>query len=690
MKLFFKDKKLSTTGTKVQAGYFSEDRKTSFDDGMLWAEQADMMARSDAHIYKALRTVRLPIVSAQWLIEVDVDDPKAEEKKQYVEDVFWDRIEQTQFINQCLTFIKYGFSVFEKVFSLEEVDGYGKVAVLKSCTPISQKTIETFDFDKETAEFKGVRQLGYGDLGRDVFIPANKLMILTFNKEGDDLRGIPPLRSCYRYYRHKDETLTAIRRGNVNASRGVPYVILPEARDTDEELVNSVKTVFKQYSQDKASGFLLPFGCTVDTLKLEYDADKIMETVRYFDRQISGAFSCAFLEIGQAGTSGGYAQSANESDIFLSGLEEIGNQIAETITKHIIKPLVEWRYGRDDYCPRLVVRGINDTDPEARAKTLKLLRDAGLISDSDAVKEQVHREAKLPDYDPREEEEKQQTEGDNTDDAEKPNGKSEAFAQKKKHKATAHIERKAEEMAAIMRRSLSDMSAEYIAQGIADVQQMASRPLPGKAEYTKELADFAIQSAQEAKAIALNDVQITLNETYLSQAEINALIATVNILVESQEQRIQQDATLGVISSITRRMDEAATIKAASKAASDYIESSALSLEATNFVSSLENRSRNEVFQRPETLSRIEYFRFDNPAPKSAICRNLNGKVFTKEEYLSTSYLPPLHHNCKSVIVPIRKNEKVTPEPLKPSGTKEQIAKAEKSIKFDETCCGTT
>lgn len=67
---------------------------------------------------------------------------------------------------------------------------------------------------------------------------------------------------------------------------------------------------------------------------------------------------------------------------------------------------------------------------------------------------------------------------------------------------------------------------------------------------------------------------------------------------------------------------------------------------ATNMTSKITNGVRNDFFQVPEVLDEIESFIFVNPAPVSAICQNLTGKVFSKEEYATTAFLPPLHHNC--------------------------------------------
>ena len=105
---------------------------------------------------------------------------------------------------------------------------------------------------------------------------------------------------------------------------------------------------------------------------------------------------------------------------------------------------------------------------------------------------------------------------------------------------------------------------------------------------------------------------------------------------------------------------------------------------ATNVTSKVTNSIRNDVFQSPDVLEEIESFVFVNPAPVSAICQNLTGRVFSKEEYATTPFLPPLHHNCKSTIraqrTKARNKKPIDAEGLRPTGTDIEIQKALKSI----------
>jgi len=121
------------------------------------------------------------------------------------------------------------------------------------------------------------------------------------------------------------------------------------------------------------------------------------------------------------------------------------------------------------------------------------------------------------------------------------------------------------------------------------------------------------------------------------------------------------------------------------KAADNVVEGAAIEVGATNAVSSAVNETRNAFFFEDDVLDEVESFTFTNGDPVSEICQDLAGRVFDKNDPEAEQYFPPLHHNCKSYLVPNLKgsNKKVDPRGLTPSSEK-----AAASIKFEEKNCG--
>ena len=105
--------------------------------------------------------------------------------------------------------------------------------------------------------------------------------------------------------------------------------------------------------------------------------------------------------------------------------------------------------------------------------------------------------------------------------------------------------------------------------------------------------------------------------------------------------------------------------------ADKYIEGNAIKTGATLTATKTVNEVRNAFFFTKEVLEEIEAFEFMNSNPISAICRDLVGTIFSKNDPNHYRYTAPLHYNCKSWIRPmlkLKKNQKI--EKLEPS-TKE-------------------
>lgn len=83
---------------------------------------------------------------------------------------------------------------------------------------------------------------------------------------------------------------------------------------------------------------------------------------------------------------------------------------------------------------------------------------------------------------------------------------------------------------------------------------------------------------------------------------------------------------------------------------------------AGNAVSSVVNQARLEWFFEPEVLETIESFTFYNEDPVSEICQELDGTTWATNDPDLDRYSPPLHHNCKSRLMPNEKGADNNPK----------------------------
>lgn len=116
--------------------------------------------------------------------------------------------------------------------------------------------------------------------------------------------------------------------------------------------------------------------------------------------------------------------------------------------------------------------------------------------------------------------------------------------------------------------------------------------------------------------------------------------------------------------------------------AEDFVKGNSVRAGANQISARLVNESRSAFFMDDKVAEEVEAFQFVNGDPKTDICTDLAGTIFAANDPGLDRYMPPLHWNCKSYIIPILKGKLGNREisVLKPS-TKE----IEDTIQFSES-----
>lgn len=97
-------------------------------------------------------------------------------------------------------------------------------------------------------------------------------------------------------------------------------------------------------------------------------ASQFNEMINYLDSQATRSVMAGWLDLTTAANSGtgSYALSSDQSGIFLASRYAVAKEIAETITRQLVAPLVYLNFGPDAEVPRLVFEKIS-TDQAAKA-----------------------------------------------------------------------------------------------------------------------------------------------------------------------------------------------------------------------------------------------------------------------------------------------------------------------------------
>lgn len=696
-----------STGTENHGGRFQEEYLPTFASMPSGIKVLDEMRRSDYQIKMLLRAIKQPIESANWSIEPAKGDNEEEEKEiaEFVRFCLFEDIcypdgnkkkNFTALIKEILTSLEFGYSLFEPIHKIVmNHPTYGNYIGLKDIAFRSQKTIQEWNLNPD-GSINNVYQQAYGELAVDVKIEGKNLIVFSHDKEGDNYEGISLLRPIYGNWFRKNFYFKIQAIGMERSATGVPYGKIPNSVVGDKEQRTAFINVLKNYSSGQNSYIMTPEGYEVEVFKLTHNAKSVEDAINNEDIRMSKSIMAGFLELGMNGGGGSESLSKDLSTIFLNGLEVYSKSISETLEYHVIKKLVDAKYGVRKKYPKLVARDINDKVGEEYSKTIKNLLDAGAIAKSDQLEDAMNKMFNLPETSHEDKEQRSEKPKEQNDVKAK-------LSESTESNATFFIKAKKKELALMMQIELNKRKEKHlvsISKKLTKETNVTKRrkilkesSLPDKKKYKETIG---LQIATVAKQ-AFNSTLVEVGKPNLKLSEYSdelkllplalreKLKITIETIIEAQDKEIENRMFFVA----TQKLDTADSVNKViddmDKTADKYIGSGVISTTATNVVSTAVNSARNEVFQTKEVFDEIESFIIVNPSPDALICKNLQGRVFSKEEYKNAD-LPPYHHNCETTVKAQligQKNIKPTnPIGLTPTGTEEEITNIIKSKTF--------
>lgn len=352
----------------------------------------EKMRRGDGAVRASLLAVKLPIYRAHWIVE-PASDRRADKKiaEEIEKDLFKGDVSWQSQLREILTYLDFGFAVFEPLFENRD----GKTTFRKLAFR-PQRTISKWIVDKDD-DLTGVEQQvqlsgGY----TKVEIPIENLLILSNEKEGKNWTGVSILRSAYDDWKnkHKFEILNGISADRF--SLGIPNITLPE--DWTDNDLEFAKTIGKNLRSHEQAYIVKPPGMEVDILRVNDARADLLPDLKYHGQQITSNVLASFLNLGTT-ESGSRALGKELKDFFVMSVESVADQVAETLTRHLIKRLCAWKYGESVEPPKLSAKKITQVDLLQWSVALKNFADKGLIQVDDELEQFIRDVAGLPEFD---------------------------------------------------------------------------------------------------------------------------------------------------------------------------------------------------------------------------------------------------------------------------------------------------
>ena len=332
------------------------------------------MSENSAVIGALLSAMSLMIRPVIWRVEGG--SAQAREMVEYslhhLEDSSWE-----EFISEVLSFLPFGFAVFEIVARRPAQSRNGWVT-LKKLAPRAQWTIDSFRTN-DRGDLLGVYQTS---TLRSGFIPQWKLLHFRTTGQQGSPYGRSVLRSAYEswYYLRRIQEIEAI--AIERELNGLPLVRLPseylapDATPENQALVQKVSQIARDVKRNAQGFIILPSdvyenadGKLTDIRLVDFeliasqgkrDIDTNISITRYA-QDIARSALADFVMLG-SNDRGSFALSKSKADLFLRALTGYVDTIAATLNRNLVPKLCMWNGIPEADYPKITHGSVSPVD----------------------------------------------------------------------------------------------------------------------------------------------------------------------------------------------------------------------------------------------------------------------------------------------------------------------------------------
>ncbi len=383
---------------------------------LMWPQSIsiyDAMRRTDGQIAGLLRACTLPILSATW--DLDTEGVRDEvvnlvrtemgltaggksRRRRRREGIVW-----LEHLRMALLALPYGHMPFEQIYQVgppnpgQDAIGLDEVVHLRKLSPRMPRTLTEIRVGRDGG-LEGISQapleLAPGQY-KDVFIPVDRLVFYTIDREGADWTGNSILRPAYKHWFIKDMLLRISAQVVERNGMGVPVMSFDE--NTPGAQRSDAERAVQDFRSGATAGLVKPTGTTFELVGVSGSTADPLPVINYHDQAITKSSLAMFMDLGH--DAGARSLGDTFVDFFTSSLQAVADSLAETATEHIIRDLVEWNYGPDEPYPVLTPGDLSQNNT-VTSSVLGSLVTAGIITPDGKLESHVRTQYNLPDHDP--------------------------------------------------------------------------------------------------------------------------------------------------------------------------------------------------------------------------------------------------------------------------------------------------
>jgi hypothetical protein len=348
---------LGLSGTANLMGFLRDlgESNAAF-QGLRAMDIYEKMRREDATVAALEAAIKLPIRGAEWdlLPGVEESDPGYALAKK-IRDECWENLKgglesttesgshttQTfeSVIENLLLSPIFGCSAHEDLWA---PDADKNQIRLRGLQPLLPRTFYQFLPEADGNTLKTLIQFGYrGALVQILPVPASKICLTTFNREGSYFYGRSILRAAHMAWKFKRQHMVINAIGAEKNRIAVPTIIQgPNASELDK----AASWVWvENLAANERTGLSLPNGWVFKQTGIEGRAVDLLEDIRLYDEQILDAGLAGFLYVGK-NSIGARSLGDTKLNYFLMSEEALARMIADVMTSTTIRRWVDWNY----------------------------------------------------------------------------------------------------------------------------------------------------------------------------------------------------------------------------------------------------------------------------------------------------------------------------------------------------------
>ncbi|HEY8723436.1 MAG TPA: hypothetical protein VIL92_06205 [Gaiellaceae bacterium] len=417
-------KEQGASGTVNQSGFLVDDEYNSDLVGKRGLTAFRRMIDSDGATREAWMHIKAPLLNADWGIDPASDDPLHLEQAELVRRALFEFPAQSlrQVFPTMLKYLTQGFQIYELPEKIVECELSWEDPNTNAQTvaPARQFVVwEHFAHRKPETIWKwnakggalvDVEQLAYkdGDWGSWT-IPAEQILLLVNDREGDDFTGQSILRAAYKawYLKELVEKINAIaiERHGV----GINVIYVPKSDANDQALIDRLEQMLQDLAAGErpylvmpgpkglASGTDAEGGFFFEVVTPGSAAADNTTFLTYLRGEIKGSMLVRFSELGH-GVTGARAVGDVQAKVWYDVLHGVVAHIADTF-RPTIRRLLEKNYSQVDELPSLVARNIDARSMAEFADSVAKLSLAKMILPDRAARATAREAVGMPDED---------------------------------------------------------------------------------------------------------------------------------------------------------------------------------------------------------------------------------------------------------------------------------------------------